>query len=251
MPNVYERAHADGSPVWSDWTGYGTAWNHVEDELRFHKGGGFTITNRDTNQTGPVRKLAELEPLVKNQLDDAHEKTVIEIRSVKDNFAMIMRRDHTQPDLGHQLVKWAEALIPLPYEIGWVVSAGKTDCSGLTMFLWNKAGVDNIPHNAEQQSWMFGKRAGFLKISRAQLQIGDPVYIDEIGGVIHHVATYAGIIDGHPSVIDTEPSNTGSPAGWPYGTELGTGVRYRPMDGNYYCSKVVFFGRIVEINGKP
>jgi len=86
----------------------------------------------------------------------------------------------------------------------------------------------------------------FLTIPQSALVTGDLIFIDQL----HHVASYYGMYHGHPAVVDTEPHDTNAPAGWP-SVMLGTGVRIRPMDGNYYCARIVSCGRIVEINGKP
>lgn len=246
MTNRYEYARADGSPDWTDGTGFGTAWADVEDELRFHKPGGFKITNRATGKTGGVRQLNELEARVHQRLDDSPEMSVIEIRAESDGFKIIMRRDHVPPGKGQQLADLMLTKLGMPYLRDAIVSSGRTDCSGLTMWGWNRMGVDGIPHNAHDQHLLFGQRAGFIEISRSQLVIGDPVWCDNDA----HIATYYGIHDGHPSVVDTEPHDAGAPSGWG-STMLGVGVRIRPMDGNYYCADTNGFGRIVEINGRP
>jgi hypothetical protein len=83
------------------------------------------------------------------------------------------------------------------------------------------------------------------------VRVGDLLFIDND----QHVAVYAGRLEAYGNiecVIDTEPHDTGAPAGWPT-PNLQTGVRPRPMIGNYYCSwpKVNGIGRVVAINGAP
>lgn len=241
MGNVYARARLDGSPVWSDYTGFGVAWNHVADQLRFHKGSKFKIDG------GPDRPFKELEARVADRLNAEPEHTVVRIRSNADGFEMGMRRDHTPPDKGQQVVKLQTGILGMPYELGWLPPQGKVDCSGLTEWSWNRVGVDGIPHKAQWQSELFGVRAGFVKIPTAKAQPGDCHFIDLYNGEIQHVATEYGPYKGHPCVVDAEPHDTGAP----WGGMLGTGVQIRPRDGNYYCAKIVFTGRIVEINGRP
>ena len=241
MTNLYARAKLDGSPVWSDDTGYGVAWNHVADELRFHKGAKFKIDG------GPDRTFSELEDRVKTRLDDAPELTVVRIKSNKDGFEMGMRRDHAPPNKGQKTVDLLLGILDMPYELGWWPPQGKTDCSGSTMWAWNKMGIDGIPHKAQWQADLFGVRAGFVKIPTVKAVPGDVHFIDLYNGQIQHVAVEHGAYRGHPCVVDAEPHDTNAP----WGGMLGTGVQIRPRDGNYYCSKIVFTGRIVELNGKP
>lgn len=247
MTNLYERSRADGTPDWTEGTGFGALWEHVADDLRFHRGAGFKLTNRATGKTGPIRKLSELEAAARQQLDASPEMTVIQIRAESDGFALVLRRDHVPPD--DKGVRFADLLATetgLAYLWSGVMP-GPTDCSGLVMWGLNRMGIDGIPHNASQQHALFGNRAGFVTISRAQLQKGDLVFIDQL----RHVATYWGPdYHGHPAVIDTEPHDTVAPGGWPT-PNLGTGVRIRPMDGNYYCARIVSCGRITALNGKP
>jgi peptidoglycan DL-endopeptidase CwlO len=57
------------------------------------------------------------------------------------------------------------------------------DCSGLTMYVYNKVGI-NLPHNAAMQYATIEKH-----ISKSELQPGDLVFF---GSPIHHVGIYAG-----------------------------------------------------------
>jgi cell wall-associated NlpC family hydrolase len=68
-----------------------------------------------------------------------------------------------------------------PYK--WAASGpDRFDCSGLTMWVWAKAGV-SLPHSSKAQY------AGGRKVSRGSLQPGDLVFY---GSPIHHVGIYIG-----------------------------------------------------------
>lgn len=241
--NRYQYARADGEPNYHDAFGFDRMWADAEDQLRFHKGKGFTITDRKTGDTGPARRLSEVASRVHGALDALPELAVVEVRSVADpTFALAFRREQIASDHhGQQLVAKLLTKLGMPYLRDAIVSSGRTDCSGLTMWGWNSMGIDAIPHNAHAQHLLFGVRHGFVDIPKAKLEVGDAVFCDNDA----HVATYYGMYKGHPCVIDTEPHDTVAP----WGGNLGTGVRIRPMDGNYYCAKVNGCGRIVEING--
>jgi|SRR5215471_8993937 len=238
--DLYARSKGDGSPDWSDGTGYEVAWDHVADQLRFHKGERFKIN------AGPDRRFGELHDRVKTQLDMQSAGTVIRISSNKDRFTMLMRRSEQADNLkGERYISDLLTKTGAPYVFG-AAGPNAFDCSGLTQWGLNRKGVEAIPHNAAAQHALFGNREGFLTIPQSALVTGDLIFIDQL----HHVASYYGMYHGHPAVVDTEPHDTNAPAGWP-SVMLGTGVRIRPMDGNYYCARIVSCGRIVEINGKP
>lgn len=79
----------------------------------------------------------------------------------------------------------ARAQIGKPYK--WAASGPDSfDCSGLTMFAWNSAGV-SLPHSS------FDQFNDYPHVSKDQLQSGDLVFFDTDGdGVINHVALYIG-----------------------------------------------------------
>lgn len=78
-------------------------------------------------------------------------------------------------------VSWARQKLGSPYE--WAASGpDRFDCSGLTMFVWGKAGV-GLPHSAQAQF------DGGRHVNRADLQPGDLVFF---GSPIHHVGVYIG-----------------------------------------------------------
>jgi hypothetical protein len=87
-------------------------------------------------------------------------------------------------------------------------TAGPTtfDCSGLTKAAWAQAGI-NLPHQSQAQ------RAAIPRISRSELRPGDLVFYYS---PIHHVALYAGKIDGVDWIVHA------SRAGYP--------VHMRKMD---------------------
>lgn len=92
-------------------------------------------------------------------------------------------------DPGSDAVAAARAEIGQPYRYGGASrSAGGYDCSGLTSYAWNQAGVDSIPRTSRTQ-W-----AWVDKISEADLRPGDLVFYSADGphGTVSHVSLYAG-----------------------------------------------------------
>jgi cell wall-associated NlpC family hydrolase len=78
-------------------------------------------------------------------------------------------------------VKEAYAKLGSPYE--WAAAGpDRFDCSGLTMWVWGKAGV-SLPHQSRAQY------AGGRKVAKSDLQPGDLTFY---GSPIHHVGIYIG-----------------------------------------------------------
>jgi len=78
-------------------------------------------------------------------------------------------------------VAWARRQLGKAYV--WAAEGPNTfDCSGLTMFVWAKAGV-YLPHSSRMQSTMG------IAVSRSQLRPGDLVFF---GSPVHHVGIYVG-----------------------------------------------------------
>jgi peptidoglycan DL-endopeptidase CwlO len=78
-------------------------------------------------------------------------------------------------------VAWAKRELGKPYQYG-AAGPDSFDCSGLTMFVWGKAGV-SLPHAADAQ---YGSGP---HVPRSQLQPGDLVFF---GSDLHHVGIYIG-----------------------------------------------------------
>lgn len=68
-----------------------------------------------------------------------------------------------------------------PYKWG-AAGPDRFDCSGLTMWVWGKAGV-SLPHQSRAQY------AGGRKVAKSDLRPGDLTFY---GSPIHHVAIYVG-----------------------------------------------------------
>jgi cell wall-associated NlpC family hydrolase len=87
------------------------------------------------------------------------------------------------PASGRAAVAVQEAYNQLGKPYRWGASGpGSFDCSGLTMWVWGKAGV-SLPHSSRAQY------ASGRHVSRGELQPGDLVYF---GSPIHHVGIYIG-----------------------------------------------------------
>ena len=78
-------------------------------------------------------------------------------------------------------VREAHARLGTPYRWG-ASGPDRFDCSGLTSWVWRKAGV-SLPHSSRAQY------AGGRKVSQSQVQPGDLVFF---GSPIHHVGIYVG-----------------------------------------------------------
>jgi cell wall-associated NlpC family hydrolase len=90
---------------------------------------------------------------------------------------------YSGPASGRAAIAVQEAYNQLgkPYQWG-ADGPDSFDCSGLTSFVWAKAGV-SLPHSSRAQY------ASGRKVSRDQIQPGDLVYF---GSPIHHVGIYVG-----------------------------------------------------------
>lgn len=90
---------------------------------------------------------------------------------------------YSGPASGRAGVAVREAYRKLGSPYQWAAAGpDRFDCSGLTMWVWGKAGV-SLPHSSKAQ-YSSGR-----KVSRGDLQPGDLVYY---GSPIHHVGIYVG-----------------------------------------------------------
>jgi cell wall-associated NlpC family hydrolase len=93
------------------------------------------------------------------------------------------RFSYTGPASGRASVAVAEAYRQLGKPYQWAASGpDRFDCSGLTMWVWAKAGV-SLPHSSQAQ---YGQGH---HVSQNDLQPGDLVFF---GSPIHHVGIYIG-----------------------------------------------------------
>ena len=87
------------------------------------------------------------------------------------------------PASGRAAVAVQEAYRKLGSPYKWAASGpDRFDCSGLTMWVWGKAGV-SLPHSSRAQY------SGGRKVSRSDIQPGDLTFY---GSPIHHVGIYIG-----------------------------------------------------------
>ena len=114
------------------------------------------------------------------------------LRAAEARRAMAMRAARSRgfdtptyngPASGRAAVAVQEAYRKLgsPYQWG-AAGPNQFDCSGLTMWVWGKAGV-SLPHSSQSQ-YSSGRH-----VSRADIQPGDLVFF---GSPIHHVGIYIG-----------------------------------------------------------
>ena len=238
----YRYTVADGDPTWSKgWKAYNEMYGHIWDRLRFHRGKGFKIDDRPADL-----RLVDVKDELHNILDNQNAGKIHTVESNLDGYRVKVERLEAEDLHGKDVLDHLTNAIGTRYILGGASLAGM-DCSGST--LWSHAfeGV-TLPHNARQQHDMFRNHApGFHLIERGQILPGDLIFLHNDD----HVATYLDDAMGG-RVIDAEPHDTQAPRGWP-STYLGTGLRRRPMTGNYYCAWQYSngIGRIEAINGRP
>ncbi len=93
------------------------------------------------------------------------------------------RPSYSGPASGRASVAVQEAYNKLGSPYKWAASGpDRFDCSGLTMWVWGKAGV-SLPHSSKAQ-FSSGRH-----VSQSELQPGDLTYY---GSPIHHVGIYVG-----------------------------------------------------------
>lgn len=110
---------------------------------------------------------------------------------------------HYYPPAGQRIVDVAKRYVGARYVEGGASPRG-FDCSGYTQYVYSRARVKRLPHNAEAQM------RGMRRISRAHARPGDLVFYLR-GGYAYHVAIYAG-------------------HGWQYAAATPRdGVRYQPV----------------------
>ena len=97
----------------------------------------------------------------------------------EDGRHLVLGATSDAPKGSHRLA--IDARLGTPYQWG-ASGPNRFDCSGLTSWVWRKAGV-SLPHSSRAQY------AGGRKVSRAEIQPGDLVFH---GSPIHHVGIYIG-----------------------------------------------------------
>lgn len=88
---------------------------------------------------------------------------------------------------GARAVRIAKRYVGARYREGGASPRGGFDCSGFTMYVYNRADIAQLPHNAQTQR----SAAHMHRITRAQALPGDLVFYLS-GGSAYHVAIYAG-----------------------------------------------------------
>lgn len=120
------------------------------------------------------------------------------------------------------VVNTAEDEVGVKYVFGGASPASGFDCSGLTMYSYNKAGI-SLPHSSFQQSLMG------TAVTWANLQPGDLVFFDTNGnGSINHVGIYIG----GGSFVNAQSG--------------GGMVKIANLNTNYWASRYVTARRIIQ-----
>lgn len=245
----YQFKHADSMDDWNHGQeDFDTFWDHAKDQLRFHRGDGFTIREKP-DDPGPKRTLREVKSILESRLDRSHEDTVFVVRSKKDQWGLAARRHKFEDPIAVQMEQWARAQLGDRYILG-AAGPDAWDCSGYTMVNTKVHTGISLVHKA---TWQM-RDPRVHSITRAHIKPMDMLFLHGNFAAVDHVAYF---LDwkgpgGSGRVIDAEPHDTTAPSGWPT-PNLGTGIRVRPMLGNYYCSWqfVVKIGRLYAVNGRP
>lgn len=94
---------------------------------------------------------------------------------------------HRRLPPGRRIIRIARRLVGDRYRAGGASPKTGFDCSGFTMYVYARAGVARLPHNAERQRRMRHMRRIGVRAARP----GDLVFYMS-GGHAYHVAIYAG-----------------------------------------------------------
>ena len=121
-----------------------------------------------------------------------------------------------------EIIDYAATLLGCKYVYGGTSTSG-FDCSGFTMYVFNKFGISLSHPSATQYS-------NSVHISKSELQVGDLVFFSQKKGSskVGHVGIYVG---------DNEFIHAASP---------GKGVRYDDLDSDYYLSHYIGCGRVIS-----
>lgn len=121
-----------------------------------------------------------------------------------------------------EIIDYAATLLGCKYVYGGTSPSG-FDCSGFTMYVFNKFGI-SLSHSSATQ---YSKS---VTITKSELQVGDLVFFSQKKGSskVGHVGIYVG---------DNEFIHAASP---------GKGVRYDDLDSDYYLSHYIGCGRVIS-----
>lgn len=121
-----------------------------------------------------------------------------------------------------EIIDYAATLLGCKYVYGGTSTSG-FDCSGFTMYVFNKFGI-SLSHSSSTQY------SNSVHISKSELQVGDLVFFSQKKGSskVGHVGIYVG---------DNEFIHAASP---------GKGVRYDDLDSDYYLSHYIGCGRVIS-----
>ncbi|HYB33793.1 MAG TPA: C40 family peptidase [Steroidobacteraceae bacterium] len=125
-----------------------------------------------------------------------------------------------EPQVAAAIVRVAIALVGTPYHFGGADEAG-FDCSGLTVYVYERVGL-TIPRTAAEQ-----QRAAY-PVPRAQLAPGDLVFFRIRSRSVDHVGVYSG--DGR----------------FVHAPRAGQAVSFADLDSGFYAQHLAGGGRFRE-----
>ena len=143
----------------------------------------------DEDEKGAEAKVAEAQNASVKAM--AAERVAIEAARLAPRGApgceFVTNRDHTiffEQSLGQELVNYACQYVGNPYVWGGESLTGGCDCSGFTMLVYARFGIE-LPHFAQSQA-AYGDA-----VEADELEPGDLVFFER-GNYIYHVAIYIG-----------------------------------------------------------
>lgn len=136
-----------------------------------------------TTYFGPVTSQAVISYKVHHKLGDKALVTPPVFHSIQQAASRVAKQVAEPETLGDRIVAKAETYKGDPYVWGGTSPAG-FDCSGFTQYVFAQFGI-TLPHSAA------GQAALGTPVSKADLEPGDLVFFDTLGG-ISHVGIYIG-----------------------------------------------------------
>lgn len=190
-----------------------------------HIDGPYRLREEGTWNWGPDRNRTEMLERVESRMRDGRVGTRVIVKgSVPETPQFSIRK--TIMLEGPQVVQEARGLLGMRYVFAGIVESGGTDCSGLTMYCYEKVGVV-LPHSADAQMHDDDVR---LFSERGKLVKGDLLFYN-FGRLSYPTADHVGMFIDDNRTIDTR--SVSSP------------VDVREIE----WESILHFGRVPQVNG--